>query len=117
MHLAHLMRRNSVKNAAEKLRTDHLLDAATRAAIRALAAVASTLVAEGHPWKDMVRLAFIVVLLLIAGSFGVRTGLLGTILAALVFAMFLLAPTGSLNVTDDSARSNLGWMLLIGLAF
>jgi K+-sensing histidine kinase KdpD len=81
------------------------------------AAVAASAVASGHPWRVWVPLVFSVVLLLIALFFGVRAGIAGTLLAALVFAMFLFGPLGSIHVTDGVARSNLGWMLLIGLAF
>jgi K+-sensing histidine kinase KdpD len=117
MHITHLISRNSVKAVAEKLRAARLLDAAMGAAISGLAAVGATMVAEGHPWKDIVPLVFTVVLLVVAALFGVRAGVIGTVLAALVFAAFLLTPTGSLNVANDSARNNLGWMLLIGLVF
>jgi K+-sensing histidine kinase KdpD len=117
MHIGHIISRNSLKHAAEKLRTARLMDAAIGAAVTGLAAVGATMVAEAHPWKNVVPLFFTVVLLLVAAIFGVRAGVIGTVLAALVFAAFLLSPTGSLNVVNDSARSNLGWMLLIGLAF
>ena len=116
MHLPHLISRSGVKAAAEKLRTSRLLDAAIGAAISGLSAIAAAAVAEGHPWKDMVPLVFTVVLLIIAGIFGFRAGVLGTVLAALVFAAFF-SPTGSLGVASDAARSNLGWMLLIGIVF
>jgi K+-sensing histidine kinase KdpD len=46
-----------------------------------------------------------------------RAGILGTVLAALVFAVFLLPPRGTLHVANDVAKSNLAWMLLIGIAF
>jgi K+-sensing histidine kinase KdpD len=75
------------------------------------------MLAENHPWKDVVPLVFTVVLLVVAAIFGFRAGVLGTVLAALVFAAFLFGPTRSLGVASDSARSNLGWMLLIGLVF
>ena len=117
IHLPHLISRTGVKTAAEKLRTCRLLDAAIGAAISGLSAIAATAVAGGHPWKDMVPLVFTVVLLIIAGIFGFRAGVLGTVLAALVFAAFLFSPTGSFGVASDAARSNLGWMLLIGLVF
>ncbi|HMC31043.1 MAG TPA: DUF4118 domain-containing protein [Candidatus Angelobacter sp.] len=117
MHLTHFISRTGVKTAAEKLRTAKLLDAAIGAAICGLAAIIATAVAEGHPWKVMVPLVFTVVLLVIAGIFGARAGVLGTVLAALVFAAFLFGPTGNLSMASDSARSNLGWMLLIGLVF
>jgi K+-sensing histidine kinase KdpD len=117
MHITHLISRSGVKAAAEKLRAARLVDAAIGTAISGLSAIAATMVAEGHPWKNMVPLLFTVVLLVIAAIFGVRAGVIGTVLAALVFAAFLLNPTGSLNVANDSARNNLGWMLLIGLVF
>ena len=117
MQFGHLINRGTMKNAAEKLRTARLMDAAIGATITGLAAVGATMVAEAHSWKNLVPLLFTLVLLLVAAIFGVRAGVLGTVVAALVFAVFLLSPTGSLNVANDSARSNLGWMLLIGLAF
>ena len=117
MHLTHLVSRNGLRSASDKLHTTRLKDAAVGAALSGLAAIAATMVAEGHLWKDLVPLVFTVVLLVVAAIFGVRAGVLGTVLAALVFAAFLLNPTGSLTVANDSARNNLGWMLLIGLAF
>jgi K+-sensing histidine kinase KdpD len=117
MHLTDLVSRNALRSATEKLRKARLMDAAVGAALSGLAAVGATMVAEGHPWKDLVPLVFTVVLLVVAAIFGVRAGVIGTVLAALVFAAFLLNPTGSLTVANDSARNNLGWMLLIGLAF
>jgi hypothetical protein len=51
-----------------------------------------------------------------ARFFGVRAGLLGTVLAALVFADYLFSPVG-IQVANESARANLGWMLLIGIGF
>ncbi|HLY92348.1 MAG TPA: DUF4118 domain-containing protein [Candidatus Angelobacter sp.] len=117
MHVRHIISRNALTRAAQKLRAARLMDAAIGAAITGLTAVGATLLAEAHPWKNLVPLFFTIVLLLVAALFGVRAGVIGTVLAALVFAAFLLSPTGSLNVANDSARSNLGWMLLIGLAF
>jgi len=86
---------------ADKLKTARLVNAAIGAAISGLAAVGVTMVAEGHPWKDMVPLVFTAVLLLIAAIFGVRAGVIGTVLAALVFAAFLFSPAGSLSVAND----------------
>ena len=81
-----------------------------------LAAGAASLVAAGHAWEVWVPLAFSVVLLVIALSFGTRAGVLATLLAASIFAVFLFQPTGSLRVAASTARANLGWMLLAGLA-
>lgn len=117
MHLANFAGKTGMKTAAEKLWTARLMNAAIGAAISGLAAAIISAVAQGHSWKDMVPLVFIVVLLVVAGFFGARAGILGTVLAALIFASFLFAPGGSLSVTSDSARANLGWMLLLGIAF
>jgi K+-sensing histidine kinase KdpD len=82
-----------------------------------LAAGVVSLVAAGHSWEVWVPLAFSVVLLVIALCFGTRAGILATLLAASVFAVFLFQPTGSLRVAESTARANLGYMLLAGLAF
>jgi K+-sensing histidine kinase KdpD len=87
------------------------------AAFGALAAGAASMLAAGHSWQVWVPLAFCVVLLVIALLFGARAGVLGTLLAAVVFTLFLFHPLGSLRVADGPARANLGWMLLIGLTF
>lgn len=106
-----------MKSAAERLGSCHLVDAAIGAVICGLAAIGTTAVSAGHSWQNLVPLVFIVVLLLVGGIFGTRAGIIGTILAALIFASFLFSPIGRLSVANDSARSNLGWMLFIGIAF
>src|SRR5262249_44390432 len=117
MQFISLISRMGIKSAAGKLWTRAHIDAAIGVVLCGIAAVAASAVAAGHPWKNMVPLVFILVLLLIAGLFGTRVGILSTVLAAVIFSGFLFAPTGSIEVASDSARSNLGWMLLIGIAF
>ena len=117
MQLANLINRTGMKTAAERLGSCQLVDAAIGAVLSGLAAIGVTAVAAGRSWQNLVPLVFIVVLLLVAGIFGSRAGILGTVLAALIFASFLFSPTGSLSVASAAARSNLGWMLLIGIAF
>ena len=106
-----------MKTATDKLRTMQIIDVAIGGSICLIAAIVASAVATGHPWKSFVPLVFSVVLLLNARLFGTRAGLLGTVLAALVFAGFLFSPVGSIQVANDSARANLGWMLLIGIGF
>jgi K+-sensing histidine kinase KdpD len=84
--------------------------------ICAIAALGACMLAAGHPWNVWVPLFFPGVLLLTALRFGARAGVLGTLAATLVFAEFLFRPLGSLRVANAAARSNLGWMLLIGIA-
>ena len=81
------------------------------------AALATSALAAGHSWQVWVPLGFSALLLFIAWLFGARVGILGTLLAAAVFAFFLFSPVGSLRVASSSARANLGWMLLIGMTF
>jgi len=77
----------------------------------------ATVVAASHQWRIFVPLAFTFVLLLISLIFGARAGIAGTVLAAAIFAAFLFQPVGNLSVGDSSARSNIAWMLLIGVSF
>ncbi|HZI55588.1 MAG TPA: hypothetical protein VFF39_02375 [Verrucomicrobiae bacterium] len=117
MQLAQWISKTGMKAAAEKIRTVPLVDAAIGGVLCGIAAVGMSAAAEGHAWKNLVPLIFTSVLLVIAALFGARAGILGTILAGLVFASFLFAPMGSVNVANESARANLGWMLLIGIGF
>jgi K+-sensing histidine kinase KdpD len=82
-----------------------------------MAAAVASVVAAGSTWRVFVPLVFTAVLLLVAFYFGTRAGIAGTALAALIFATLLFNPLGRWHVADGAARSNLGWMLLIGLAF
>ena len=65
----------------------------------------------------LVPLWFLAVLFAVALRFGFLAGVLGSVLAALIFAVFLFHPYGSLSVENLSARSNLAWMVLGGLVF
>jgi len=77
----------------------------------------ATVLAANYTWRVFVPLAFTLVLLLISVAFGARAGMLGSMVAAAIFAAFLFPPLGNINVMDNGARSNIAWMLLIGFAF
>jgi K+-sensing histidine kinase KdpD len=83
----------------------------------ALAALAASALAAGHSWQAWIPLLFSAILFLTALIFGAKAGLLGSVLAAVVFAMFLFSPIGKISVADQTARTNLGWMILTGIAF
>ena len=117
MHVTHLISKNSMKTVAGKFWTIPLMDAAIGGLVCALAALALSAAANGHTWKNTAPLIFTVVLLVIAGLFGSRAGIIGTVVAAMIFASFLFSPLGNMQVADQSARSNLGWMMLIGIGF
>lgn len=117
MRMAHLISKDGMKTAAVRLWSVPLMDATVGGLVCALAAVGLGAAAEGHAWKNLAPLIFTAVLLITAAVFGARAGILGTVLAALIFAGFLFSPVGSIQVTNESARANLGWMLLIGIGF
>jgi len=117
MQVTHLINKRVMKTAAGKLWTIPLMDAAIGGLVCALAALALSAAANGQSWRNLAPLIFTVVLLIIAGLFGSRAGVLGTVAAALIFASFLFSPIGNILVTDESARGNLGWMMLIGIGF
>jgi len=109
------MRFMNTTRGGQRLR--HRAGVWTGGLICALAALGASLLAAGHSWNVWVPLAFSAVLLLTALGFGARAGIFGTVAAAFVFAEFLFSPMGSLRAASAAARSNLGWMLLIGIAF
>ncbi len=117
MQVTHMISKATIKTAAGKLWTISLMDAAMGGLVCALAAVALSAAANGHTWKNMAPLIFTAVLLIIAGLFGSRAGIIGTVVAAMIFASFLFNPMGNIQVADESARGNLGWMMLIGIGF
>lgn len=100
-----------------KLRLPKRAASLAGALLSGIAAAGASAIAAGHSWQTVVPLAFSAVLLVVAVVFGMQAGIAGTVLAALVFAGFLFSPLGSVRVASDAARSNIGWMLLIGLGF
>jgi K+-sensing histidine kinase KdpD len=117
MQVTPLISKTAMKTAAGKLWTIPLMDAAIGGLVCALAALALSAAANGHNWKNLAPLIFTVVLLIIAGLFGSRAGIIGTVLATIIFASLLFNPMGNIQVADESARGNLGWMMLIGIGF
>lgn len=66
-------------------------------------------------FKALLPLLFLVIIFLTATTFGHVAGLLGTIIAAAIFATFLFEPRFSLGIKDIAQRSNLIWMVVGGL--
>ena len=60
-------------------------------------------------------LIFLIVIFLVASRFGNYAGMIGTIIAALIFELFLFAPRFSLMVEDSASRNHLIWMVIIGV--
>jgi len=56
------------------------------------------------------------VVLAVAARFGVATGVLGSVVSALLLAYFVYAPVHSLRIASSDARANLSWLLLGGIS-
>ena len=80
----------------------------------ALAAWSATLVRWNSPAHKVVPFAVLSVVLFLGFIFGRKVGIIGSIIAAAIFA-YAYHPAGSLRVADQSARSGLAWMLLAGV--
>lgn len=72
-------------------------------------------IVRSTPVEGLVPFLFLAVIISIAIYFGSIAGMIGTLAAGLVFAVFLFRPIPSLVVDDLSARSNLIWMVFIGV--
>jgi K+-sensing histidine kinase KdpD len=66
--------------------------------------------------RENLPLVFLSVITLVALYFGALAGVLGSISAAIIFTLFLFPPIWSPLVHDLGERSNVGWMLLGGIA-
>lgn len=70
---------------------------------------------HGTTSKAIVPVAFLSVVVLVSIRFGIVSGVLGSVVAALIFATFLYAPLGSPQIASKSARSNIAWIVLGGI--
>jgi K+-sensing histidine kinase KdpD len=68
-----------------------------------------------HPWRMVLPLGFVLILVMLSARYGLLVGVIGAPLAAFIFAFFLYPPLHSFHVENDVAKSNLGWMVLAGI--
>jgi len=61
-------------------------------------------------------LVCLAVVVSVAARFGVATGVLGSIVSALLLAYFVYAPQYSLRISNHDARTSLSWLLLGGIS-
>ncbi|HTC94804.1 MAG TPA: DUF4118 domain-containing protein [Terriglobales bacterium] len=80
-------------------------------------AAASTLCLflEKSPAKASAPIYFLVIVSLVAFRFGALAGMLGTIMAAAIFALFLFEPLRSLAVHNAHERNNLIYLIVFGV--
>jgi K+-sensing histidine kinase KdpD len=67
-------------------------------------------------FRLLVPFGFVFVLIVLAARFGLIVSVLGSLLAAIVFAHRLYPPLGSIHVAQAAARESLGWMILAAVA-
>jgi K+-sensing histidine kinase KdpD len=94
----------------------HILDTAIGTLLCASVALMLALVFNQTRLEVALPLISLAVVLAVAARFGVATGVLGTILSALLLAYFVYAPEGSLRIASHDARANLSWLLLGGIS-
>ena len=74
-----------------------------------------TLIFRNSSLKAILPFLFLAIILLVALSFSSTSGIIGTVTAGLIFAGFLFQPTLNLRVEDPVEKSNLIWMVLVGI--
>lgn len=93
-----------------------LLDTAIGTLLCASAALILALVFHRSRLELTLPLISLAIVIAIAARFGVATGVLGSVMSALLLAYFVYAPEHSLRVVSPDARANLSWLLLGGIS-
>jgi K+-sensing histidine kinase KdpD len=75
----------------------------------------STALFRTSPHKTAVPILSLALVLIVALLFGSLAGILGTLFSAIVFALFLFDPLGSMAVHDPAQKDSLMWMLMGGI--
>jgi K+-sensing histidine kinase KdpD len=96
-------------------RSVFLIDTAIGAAFCGIIAAVLSLVMRNAGDKSLLPLIFIVVLVAAALRYGMLAAILGAVLATTIFAYLLFVPVGSFKVQKGKARTNLTWMVMIGI--
>jgi len=85
-------------------------------AVSALCAIAVALVFSRTHWKLAAPFFFAAVLVLLASRFGAMVSILGSLLAAAIFAFLLFSPRHSFHVENEAERATLAWMILLSVS-
>jgi K+-sensing histidine kinase KdpD len=85
-------------------------------AVSAVCAIAVALVFSKTHWKLMAPFLFAAVLVMLASRFGAMVSVVGSMLAALIFAYLLFSPVHSLRVENEAERATLAWMILLSVS-
>jgi len=85
-------------------------------AVSALCAIVLALVFSRTQWKLLAPFLFAAVLVLLASRFGAVVSIVGSLVAALIFAYLLFAPVHSLQIENEAERASLAWMILLSVS-
>jgi K+-sensing histidine kinase KdpD len=85
-------------------------------AVSAICAIAVALVFSRTHWKLEAPFLFAAVLVLLASRFGAMVSVVGSLLAAGIFALLLFSPVHSLHVESETERATLAWMILLSVS-
>jgi K+-sensing histidine kinase KdpD len=99
-----------------KIRLLFALQSTLGVAVSAISAIAVALVFSRTHWKLAAPFLFAVVLVMLAGRFGAAVSVVGSMLAAAIFATLLFSPAHSMHVQDENARATLAWMILLSVS-
>lgn len=64
---------------------------------------------------SVLPLVFLALVTAVALRYGIAAGVIGSVASAVIFAVFLYKPAGSLALRSGSARDSLSWLLLGGI--
>lgn len=93
-----------------------LLDTAIGTLLCASAALTLALIFNQTRLELALPLVCLTIVVAVAARFGVATGVLGSIVSALLLAYFVYAPEHSFRVANSEARASLSWLLLGGIS-
>src|SRR6185437_556164 len=93
-----------------------LLDTAIGTLLCASVALVLALVFNQTRLEFALPLICLAVVLAVAARFGVATGVLCSIVSAVLFAYFVYSPEGSFQKASQAARANDSWLLLGGIS-
>jgi K+-sensing histidine kinase KdpD len=85
-------------------------------AVSALCAIGVALIFSRTHWKLAAPFLFAAVLVLLASRFGAMVSVVGSLIAAMIFALLLFSPAHSLHIEDESERATLAWMILLSVS-
>jgi len=94
----------------------HVKQCAFGTGICVSAAALCTLLLRATTLKMFLPFLFVGIVVVVAMRFGSAAGILGTLGAALIFAVFLFHPLMSMKVGEEVERSNLIWMIIGGIS-